>query len=447
MALNFKSVLITLCLFFSSSQVLASISAEIYEEYADQVVLVGVKDGSGTGFFISKDLILTNKHVLEEKRTGKYNLNKLKIMNIKGEEIPGLSGVACSTRADICMIILEGANLKDLNNFYKRIYETPDLKVGEKVYAIGHPSGNLWTISEGIIGSKERPIDNAFYSQLSMPISQGNSGGPLFNSNKDIVGIVTFVHLEAANVAFALSKKEIYAFAHQIFRGNLEREIFYVGLEDEKYEEEVVIEDSNEDAEVIEEEKPIKAQPIVPNNRYRDLSIFTGSFLNPRSKYQFQNNAGEQELFDISGAKAGLNLGARLNLRETTSRTYNFIEGEYRYLDLGDYLGTGSPTTLNNQKLLLSIGVGRYLSSSVRLSVVGALGLGYSEISEDLSELKDSRGYYGFQAKAGFNYEFKISDRLYHIELLYNGAYFDNEYKDRIVEHGLALSFGTTFSL
>ena len=68
-------------------------------------------------------------------------------------------------------------------------------KIGEDVFAMGHPMGMAWTVTRGIVSNTERHARHAYIKalQTDAAINQGNSGGPLFNMKGEIVGINTLI--------------------------------------------------------------------------------------------------------------------------------------------------------------------------------------------------------------------------------------------------------------
>lgn len=84
------------------------------------------------------------------------------------------------------------------------------LKTGERVYAVGAPQGLELTLSEGLI-SGLRPTDDAQLVQTSAPISPGSSGGGLFDSKGQLVGVTTLYLKEGQNLNFAVPAEWISA--------------------------------------------------------------------------------------------------------------------------------------------------------------------------------------------------------------------------------------------
>ena len=91
------------------------------------------------------------------------------------------------------------------------------LTIGQKVYAIGNPSGLDWSISDGII-SGFRTNNGSELIQFTAPISPGSSGGGLFDSNGNLIGITTSQIKSAQNLNFAINLSSQSNFENEIIR-------------------------------------------------------------------------------------------------------------------------------------------------------------------------------------------------------------------------------------
>ncbi|MCK7468474.1 MAG: S1C family serine protease [Desulfosudis oleivorans] len=107
---------------------------------------------------------------------------------------------------DIAIIKVEG---KDYPNV--RIGDANKAQVGEKVYVIGSPQGLENTISEGILSGIREVDRDAKILQMTAAISPGSSGGPVFNSRGEVIGIATFLIAETQNLNFAMPVNLIMA--------------------------------------------------------------------------------------------------------------------------------------------------------------------------------------------------------------------------------------------
>jgi len=145
--------------------------------------------GYATGCFIdSNGMILTNKHVVYNEATNtNYTIVKVRLAD---EEVwIDAEILNISEDHDLATIKIDKKN----TNYFK--IET-DLQNGETIYTIGNPNGFGLSFTSGVISSKLR---NVIYNnttrqavQTSLVINEGNSGGPVFDKNGDLVGIISF---------------------------------------------------------------------------------------------------------------------------------------------------------------------------------------------------------------------------------------------------------------
>ena len=191
-------LLLGLCLWATSS------SAEAIQEPAQQELLledvienvspavveiaVATTDGeqvSGAGFVVGDDgYVVTNAHVVEDAaQTTIITTNE----DEYSAKIIGVDG-----KTDIALLQVE----QPLGLAPARFGDSDNVRVGNTVFAIGNPYGLGNSVSLGIISAKERdilsgPYDN--FLQTDAAINQGNSGGPLFNLQGEIIGMNTAI--------------------------------------------------------------------------------------------------------------------------------------------------------------------------------------------------------------------------------------------------------------
>ena len=152
---------------------------------------------SGSGFVISTDgYIMTNYHVISY--AVRYG-GELTVMFEDGTSINAEKIVGYSEENDVAVIKIDASELT-LNPV--AFGDSDALQVGETVYAIGNPLGELtYSMTPGIVSALDRVIttqdeDTGSYKsinmfQISAAVNSGNSGGPVYNSNGEVVGIVT----------------------------------------------------------------------------------------------------------------------------------------------------------------------------------------------------------------------------------------------------------------
>ena len=84
-----------------------------------------------------------------------------------------------------------------------------DLVIGETVYTIGSPKGLDRTFAQGLL-SGLRKMDGVEYIQTTAPVSEGSSGGGLFDDRGNLIGITTFTMRGAQNLNFAIAASEYW---------------------------------------------------------------------------------------------------------------------------------------------------------------------------------------------------------------------------------------------
>lgn len=176
---------------------------DVIEEVNSSVVSITVdvsenEQALGAGVIISSDgYAVTNAHVME-------NAKKITLQTPDGETFSA-DLVGIDEKTDIALLKI----IKPINLEAGHFGDSDTIRVGNRVFAIGNPFGLGNSVSLGIISAKERDIDKGPYDnflQTDAAINQGNSGGPLFNTEGKIVGISTAIFSEDgknAGVGFA----------------------------------------------------------------------------------------------------------------------------------------------------------------------------------------------------------------------------------------------------
>ncbi len=154
--------------------------------------------GSGSGFVFSSDgLILTNSHVIE-------NADKLVVTLLDGDELEGtVTGLDKDT--DVAIIKVYGSGYTPA-----KLGESTGLRIGQLVIAIGNPLGYQHSVSVGVLSGVGRTmrtpdghlIDNILQSDAAM--NPGNSGGPMIDTNGEVIGINTAIIPGAQGLSFAI---------------------------------------------------------------------------------------------------------------------------------------------------------------------------------------------------------------------------------------------------
>ncbi|WP_106299166.1 DegQ family serine endoprotease [Marivita geojedonensis] len=138
----------------------------------------------GSGFVISEDgFIVTNNHVIE-------GADEVLIEFFSGEELPA-EIVGTDPNTDIALLKVESDEPLPFVSFG----DSDTARVGDWVMAMGNPLGQGFSVSAGIVSARNRALSGTYddYIQTDAAINRGNSGGPLFNMDGEVIGVNTAI--------------------------------------------------------------------------------------------------------------------------------------------------------------------------------------------------------------------------------------------------------------
>ncbi len=138
----------------------------------------------GSGFVISEDgYIVTNNHVIE-------GADEIEIEFFEGFSLPATL-VGTDPNTDIALLKVEADSPLKFVSFGN----SDNAKVGDWVMAMGNPLGQGFSVSAGIVSARNRALSGTYddYIQTDAAINRGNSGGPLFNMNGEVIGVNTAI--------------------------------------------------------------------------------------------------------------------------------------------------------------------------------------------------------------------------------------------------------------
>ncbi len=176
---------------------------------------------SGSGFIVTSDgYIVTNYHVIADAYTGGY---KVSVMLYNGDKYNAkIVGVEESSDIAVLKIDATGLSAAQLGN-------SDNLQVGETVYAVGNPLGELsFSMTSGMISALDRDIttqdqktgqtttNNMF--QIDAAVNEGNSGGPVYNDKGEVIGIVTAKYADTGveGLGFAIPINDVTDIVNQL---------------------------------------------------------------------------------------------------------------------------------------------------------------------------------------------------------------------------------------
>ena len=157
---------------------------------------------SGTGFALKDKYIITNHHVVDGART-------LLVRGIKGDFTKTYNAVVVAKDAmhDMAIIRIEDSEFPGFGEIPYTL-KSGISEVGEDIFVLGYPllssMGDEVKLTTGVISSRSGIQGDVSAYQISAPIQPGNSGGPLFDKNGDVIGIVNSKHRQADNAGYAI---------------------------------------------------------------------------------------------------------------------------------------------------------------------------------------------------------------------------------------------------
>lgn len=143
----------------------------------------GLVQGAGSGFFVAEDgIIVTNNHVVEDATS-------IRVETVDGRTLEATL-IGSDPLTDIAVLDVEGEGFPTV-----AFGDSDALEPGDWALALGNPLGQGFSASLGIVSARGRTLTGAFddYIQTDAAINQGNSGGPLFNTNGEVIGINTAI--------------------------------------------------------------------------------------------------------------------------------------------------------------------------------------------------------------------------------------------------------------
>ena len=176
----------------------------------------------GSGFFIDENgYIITNNHVIDEFGSIDITLYK-KPLDIYRAKIIGRDD-----KTDLALLKIDC----DQKTPFVKFGNSDCVRLANRVYAIGNPLGYGGTITSGIVSYIGRYIDNKLLSdfiQIDAAINRGNSGGPIFNANGELIGVSTSIVSASSGgnigIGFAIPSNVAYPIIQQLKNtGNVKR--------------------------------------------------------------------------------------------------------------------------------------------------------------------------------------------------------------------------------
>jgi serine protease Do len=165
----------------------------------------------GTGFFIDANgLMITNAHVVK-------NSKNISVFNEKGDNFNAIV-VKLDVIRDVAIIKIDDDKFKPFASLPYGISKS-STDIAEPVFTLGYPRDEI-VYGEGYMSAKTGNNGDTLSCQISVPADPGNSGGPVFNSRGEVIGILSGKKTTAESAVFAVQSKYIYKALEEL-KGNV----------------------------------------------------------------------------------------------------------------------------------------------------------------------------------------------------------------------------------
>jgi serine protease Do len=166
-----------------------------------KIPVTAVAISGGTGFLIDvKGFIVTNAHVVNDA-------TNVVVQNNKQQEFRAKT-VYINPVTDIAILKIVDEDFKSFGALPYGIKKT-GADLGEQLFTLGYPRDEI-VYNEGYMSAKTGYKGDTMYCQIGISANPGNSGGPVFNKNGEVIGMINTRESQAEGVVFAVTAKNIF---------------------------------------------------------------------------------------------------------------------------------------------------------------------------------------------------------------------------------------------
>ncbi len=179
------------------------------QDHGDRTPRHHFAQAQGSGFFISGDgFIVTNNHVVD-------HASEVTVTTSDGKSMPA-KVIGVDSKTDLALLKADG------HDFPYVTFASHTPRVGDWVIAVGNPFGLGGTVTAGIVSARGRDIGSGPYDdflQIDAPVNHGNSGGPTFNAEGEVVGVNTAIFSPSGGsvgIGFAIASDVVQNVVQQL---------------------------------------------------------------------------------------------------------------------------------------------------------------------------------------------------------------------------------------
>lgn len=176
---------------------------KMINELKPSLLLLKLSKETSTGFFVSrKGHILTCNHAVKNE--------SIEVVSFQNDTWT-LPVLARDLSCDLALLKIDRIETQPI------IFADPAaISEGQTVFALGHPLGLDFTVSRGVVSSRNRVIGHVTYVQTDVSLNPGNSGGPIVNERGEAIGIADWIIQQRQGLGFAIALRHVFAFAAKL---------------------------------------------------------------------------------------------------------------------------------------------------------------------------------------------------------------------------------------